>query len=129
MHRVSTVLEGSTRRGPRRASATTPGCWPPHLLTAALGGRRPLRPINLRRVRTLTTELELNAVIVPAPGGPVAAAGGGRCVYPREIPATYGADGEDGAGGAGGAGGEHGRESRLTPAPSPRPAAPSRAPP
>ena len=32
---------------------------------------------NLRRVRTLTTELELNAVIVPALGGPVAAGGDG----------------------------------------------------
>ena len=36
---------------------------------------------NLRRVRTLTTELELNAVIVPALGGPVAACGG-RCGSP-----------------------------------------------
>ena len=27
-------------------STTTPGCWPPHLLTAAVRGRRPLRPIT-----------------------------------------------------------------------------------
>ena len=49
----------------------------PHLLTAAVRGRPPPASDNLRRVRTLTTELELNAVIVPALGGPVAAGADG----------------------------------------------------
>ena len=91
MHRVSTVLGGSTRRGPRRASATTPGCWPPHLLTAALRGRRPLRPINLRRVRTLTTELELNAGDRSGARRPRRCGGGGRCGSPGQVAKAGGA--------------------------------------